>query len=109
MVPTKFDEQEDISHTNLHEITADLTDTVNEFREQEFKANEPEISFQTSNLVDQDQLVEKLKIALRPMIEEMVKEFCRESAEKVAWEVIPDLAENLIRKEIKEISDSLQH
>jgi len=43
------------------------------------------------------------------MIEEMVKEFCRQSAEKVAWEVIPDLAENLIRKEIKEISDSVQH
>ena len=44
-----------------------------------------------------------------PQLEEMIKEFCRQSAEKVAWEVIPDLAENLIRKEIKEISDSVKH
>jgi hypothetical protein len=59
--------------------------------------------------MDQDELVEKLKISLRPMIEEMVREFCRQNAEKVAWEVIPDLAENLIRKELKDISDSIQH
>jgi uncharacterized hydantoinase/oxoprolinase family protein len=37
----------------------------------------------------------------------MVKEVCSQSAEKVAWEVIPDLAENLIRKEIKNLSDSI--
>lgn len=109
VLPTKFEEQDDISLTNLNEVTADLTDTVNEFREQEFKTNEPAINFQMDSSINQDELVEKLKMALRPMIEEMVKEFCRESAEKVAWEVIPDLAENLIRKEIKEISDSLQH
>ena len=59
--------------------------------------------------MDQDELVEKLKVSLRPMIEEMVREFCKQNVEKVAWEVIPDLAENLIRKEIKEISDSIQH
>ena len=41
------------------------------------------------------------------MIEELVKEYCKQSAEKIAWEVIPDLAENLIRKELKEISKSL--
>ena len=58
---------------------------------------------------DQDELIEKLKVSLRPMIEELVREFCRQNAEKVAWEIIPDLAENLIRKEIKEISDSIKH
>ena len=73
----------------------------------ELKENEKEID--TIIHMDQDELVEKLKLSLRPMIEEMVREFCRQSAEKVAWEVIPDLAENLIRKEIKDISDSVQH
>jgi DNA-binding response OmpR family regulator len=58
-------------------------------------------------LLNHDEIIEKLKISLRPIIEDMVKEFCRQSAEKIAWEVIPDLAENLIRKELKEISDSL--
>ena len=57
--------------------------------------------------VNYDELVEKLKVALTPMLQEMIKEVCRQSAEKVAWEVIPDLAENLIRKEIKTLSDSV--
>jgi DNA-binding response OmpR family regulator len=57
--------------------------------------------------VDLDELVAKLKVALTPMLQEMVKEVCSQSAEKVAWEVIPDLAENLIRKEIKNLSDSI--
>lgn len=105
VIPRKSEEEEDISETNLDEITADLTETVQAFKEKE----STKYPIQLDNSIDQDQLVEKLKIALRPMIEEMVKEFCKQSAEKVAWEVIPDLAENLIRKEIKEISESVQH
>lgn len=114
VVPRKSEEQEDISKTNFDEITSDLTDIVKTYKEIP-KAAEPELALveekRTSTVIhiDQDAIVEKLKISLRPMIEEMVKEFCRQSAEKVAWEVIPDLAENLIRKEIKEISESVQH
>ena len=114
VVPRKSEEQEDISKTNFDEITSDLTDTIKAYKETP-KAIEPELALveekKTSTVIhiDQDAIVEKLKISLRPMIEEMVKEFCRQSAEKVAWEVIPDLAENLIRKEIKEISESVQH
>lgn len=59
--------------------------------------------------LDEDVIVEKLKHVMQPIIEEMVKKYCLQSAEKVAWEVIPDLAENLIRKEIKDISDSIKH
>lgn len=104
ILPRKSEEEEDISDTNLDEVTADLTESVQAFREKE-SIN----IIQVDKNIDQDELVEKLKLALRPMIEEMVKEYCRQSAEKVAWEVIPDLAENLIRKEIKEISDSVRH
>jgi DNA-binding response OmpR family regulator len=63
---------------------------------------------QKSDALNTDELVEKLKISLRPMIEDLVREYCRQTAEKIAWEVIPDLAENLIRKELKDISESLQ-
>lgn len=46
--------------------------------------------------------------SLRPMLEQMVKqavqEYCRTQVDKVAWEVIPDLAENLIRKELQEMA-----
>lgn len=49
--------------------------------------------------------------ALRPLLRELVKEavadYCRQNVEKVAWEVIPDLAENLIKNELKKISDQV--
>lgn len=111
VLPRKSEEEVYIGETNLDEVTADLTETLQTFKEQEQEQEQiqaPSVSLDLSH-VNQDELVEKLKLSLRPMIEEMVKEFCRQSAEKVAWEVIPDLAENLIRKEIKEISKSVQH
>lgn len=58
------------------------------------------------------EIKEEILADLRPMIKEMIKEALVESrdesniqaTEKVAWEVIPDLAENLIKKEVQEIS-----
>ena len=113
VLPVESEEYTDILKTNLDEVTADLTDIVYSFNEDEAKKADENTSQKehkevvTAIHMNQDELVEKLKLSLRPMIEEMVKEFCRQSAEKVAWEVIPDLAENLIRKEIKDISDSI--
>lgn len=109
VAPVRSEEESYIVETNLDEVTADLTETVENFREKTPAKNKPAYEEETVIHMDQDELVEKLKISLRPMIEEMVKEFCRQNAEKVAWEVIPDLAENLIRKELKEISDSVKH
>ena len=51
-------------------------------------------------------MVESILASIMPAIEDMVKKYCAESVEKVAWEVIPDLAENLINKEIEKISRS---
>lgn len=49
--------------------------------------------------------------ALRPLLEllvrEAVQEYCRQNVEKVAWEVIPDLAENLIKNELKKLSEKV--
>jgi len=48
---------------------------------------------------------------LRPMIKELINQavadYCRQHIDKVAWEVIPDLAENLIKQELKKISDKV--
>ena len=115
IVPVRAEEYADIQETNLEEVTTDLTETIHNFKESESKVSAAASKVVSTEEVDtiihmdQDELVEKLKISLRPMIEEMVREFCRQNAEKVAWEVIPDLAENLIRKELKEISDSVTH
>ena len=51
-------------------------------------------------------LAQRVKELLMPAIEGMVKEYCQKNVEKVAWEVIPDLAENLIKKEIHHIAQS---
>jgi CheY-like chemotaxis protein len=49
--------------------------------------------------------------ALRPMLKEIVREvvaeYCRQGVDKVAWEIIPDLAENLIKKELQKLSDKV--
>ena len=55
----------------------------------------------------QDASLEQIQNSLKPALEEIVKKYCSQKVEEVAWEVIPDLAENLIRSEIKEISNRL--
>ena len=49
-----------------------------------------------------DQTDDMLK-KLRPMIEQNVEKHCQRIIERVAWEIIPELAENIIKKEIAEI------
>lgn len=50
---------------------------------------------------------EELEKIIRPIIEESLRVYMKESVEKIAWEVIPDLAENLIREQLKEIARSV--
>lgn len=61
-------------------------------------------------LVSEDfeqKLQKELTEKLTPIVEEYVKEYCANNIEKIAWEIIPDLAENVIKKEIQKISDSI--
>lgn len=55
----------------------------------------------------EEKLQRELTEKLTPIVEEYVKEYCANSIEKIAWEIIPDLAENVIKKEIQKISDSI--
>ncbi len=59
-----------------------------------------------------DELAEKIRESLAPMIETVIRQECMriadQVAEKVAWEVIPDVAENIIRKEIKALTESVE-
>lgn len=58
----------------------------------------------TVSMVMPEELEQKLRSDLGPIVEKYVQEYCKERVEKVVWEIIPDLAENLIKKELKEIS-----
>ena len=51
--------------------------------------------------------IEDLRPLIKEMINQAVADYCRQHIDKVAWEVIPDLAENLIKSELKKISDKV--
>ncbi|MCT4642222.1 MAG: response regulator [Bacteriovoracaceae bacterium] len=51
--------------------------------------------------------IDKVKADITPKIEAIIKEECEKIARQVAWEVIPDLAENIIRSEIEKIRESV--
>ena len=54
----------------------------------------------------EDEIIEEVKKSLDPLITQLVRDFCQKKVEEIAWEVIPDVAENIIRNEIKEIAKS---
>jgi hypothetical protein len=60
-----------------------------------------------SPAINYEQLKNELIESLKPMLIDLVKEFSKESVERVAWEVIPDLAENLIKLELSKLADSV--
>ncbi|MBT3236049.1 MAG: response regulator [Bdellovibrionales bacterium] len=72
----------------------------------------PPIEVATSQVADPVELTnemrEDIEQRVASLVEEVVRKYCSETVERVAWEIIPDLAENLIKKELKSISDSIK-
>lgn len=52
---------------------------------------------------DEDPKIKIILEKIRPLLKEMVKEVCSEKIETIAWEIIPDLAENLIYTEVQDL------
>lgn len=57
----------------------------------------------TPSNVDVEKFFNDIKIELLERVDRIVREVCEEKIEKVAWEVIPEIAENLIKKELKNL------
>lgn len=68
--------------------------------------SQPAPNIQASHL-DIDEIVERVVARITSQLEEIVKKSIESKIEEISWEVIPDLAENLIKKEIRRISDSV--
>ena len=58
--------------------------------------------------LDEEKIVSRVKELLTVELSPLVERYCQDTVEKVAWEVIPDLAENLIKKEIEKIAKSTE-
>ena len=104
-------EEEDTQILHMDDLVEDQVEEEAEEVEEPKETLEHAIS----EAVDLSALKEKIEIQVRkelegqlsPLVERFVKDYCKEQIEKVAWEVIPDLAENIIKKEIQKISDSI--
>lgn len=86
--------------TNHHEDEMDYNEKIDSDHQEEVVAK-------TTDFKIPNDLESKLRADLEPLVEKYIQEYCRERIEKVAWEIIPDLAENLIKRELKDISKTV--
>ncbi|MFG1484479.1 response regulator [Halobacteriovorax sp. RZ-1] len=127
---TNDDDQdfEEISDENLWDADAESTEIFSSPEEDEHEINlssvtqmNDDFSFGTSTTasintstsaapataspaVDVEELKAELRNEVAPIIEKYAREYCEQNIEKIIWEIVPDLAENLIKKELKNIS-----
>lgn len=130
----KVDEFEELKKevsSKMEEVKNNFQPSLNDFDESLFKPAEDtdSIKFDESlkwniNETKDSPREEKSSLAVKPVpnmdelraeMDEMIKKHVREymdemfkkNVEKISWEVIPDLAENLIRQELSKISNKL--
>jgi CheY-like chemotaxis protein len=118
------DEFEDLKKevsSKIEEVKNNFQPSRNAFDESLFKPLDQEESIdweESANTFEMPSSSEKSDINmndLRSEMESMVKKYVKEyldemfqkNTEKIAWEVIPDLAENLIRQELTKISNKI--
>jgi DNA-binding response OmpR family regulator len=80
----------------------DVEDTINWNEENQKLSSTP--SQPMANLQD---LRAEMDSMVKKYVKEYMDEYFKKNVEKVSWEVIPDLAENLIRQELSKISNRI--
>lgn len=125
------DEFEDLKKevsAKIEEVKSNFQPTLNDFDESLFKpiddgesitwqdsadTSKPEpkvesaFSFQQSPAVNMDDMRREMEDMVKKYVKEYMDQMFQKNAEKIAWEVIPDLAENLIRAELSKISNKI--
>ena len=121
-------EEEELPHILPHalsEVKSTIPNTIDQkeydsFADLDYEADAPddfpqdvmdEVTYSKRRsekpIISDNQLEEIVREKLGPMVESLVREYCQTNIERIAWEVIPDLAENLIKKEIEKITNSI--
>ncbi len=57
--------------------------------------------------ISEADIEKRIETLLAPMVERMVNDRIDQIIEKVSWEVIPDLAENMIKKELQRVTNEV--
>lgn len=123
----KVDEFEDIKKevaNKIEDVKSNFKPSLSDFNESLFKpiddsqsitwddaGGESHKQIEAGALLSDAHQMENLKREMEELVKRYVKEYMdqmfQKNAEKIAWEVIPDLAENLIRKELSKISNKI--
>lgn len=115
----KADEFEELKHelsTKIEEISGDeFRPNSAHFDESLFKPLDEEDSLQfteqsaapASSEVNLDSMRQEIEVMVKKYVKEYMDEMFKQNVEKISWEVIPDLAENLIRQELGKISSKI--
>jgi CheY-like chemotaxis protein len=57
--------------------------------------------------INEQDVVEALFEKVKPLLDEKIEEYIKKHLDNSAWDIIPDLAENVIKEEVRRISDSV--
>jgi DNA-binding response OmpR family regulator len=117
----EFEELKREVSSKIEDFKGNFQPTINDFDQSLFKTPQEDsipwddvktyehTSIKTS--YDHDQMLSQLREEMDSMIKKHVQEYMdqmfKKNVEKVSWEVIPDLAENLIRQELSKISHKI--
>jgi DNA-binding response OmpR family regulator len=78
-----------------------------QFTEQSGPKADEEEEAPTSAQINLDSMRQEIEIMVKKYVKEYMDEMFKKNVEKISWEVIPDLAENLIRQELSKISSKI--
>lgn len=93
--PSREDFDDSLFQSN-EESSIDWDMNQNESRPQESMAS-----------FDKDEMKKEMEEMVKKYVKEYMDQMFQKNTEKIAWEVIPDLAENLIRQELSKISHKI--
>jgi len=107
------EEDEGTDEISLVNLADEVENTVNKnasLKEETSEVNEEFFKNKIKEIIAvhyEEDIINRLKEHMGPLLEKYVHQYCKETIEKVTWEIIPDLAENLIKKELKKITESI--
>lgn len=117
----QVDEFEDLKNevsSKIDEVKGSFQPPLNAFDESLFKPlddNDRPVAYEEKNKkqtvsvasFDSESMRQEIEVMVKKYVQEYMDQMFQKNVEKISWEVIPDLAENLIRQELVKISSKI--
>lgn len=105
--PTRNDFDESLFKPLDEKETIDWVNSNELFKAEAFTSAPAPSDAQPDTNLMKHEMEEVVRKYVKEYVKEYMDEMFKKNTEKVAWEVIPDLAENLIRQELSKISNKI--